>query len=261
MLSPQTKSSNFRIEINAGKCIYDGNMLKPDKRKGKLVLYKAYDNLCHVQWISRENNKVEDDLIIIDDAYLKRIEECKTGRVYMLNFIYSGKKLYFWMQDADESKDDAFVNEFNRVTGCLPSVGDVQKKLSSSVNIEELSQSIISQIRNVQRGEVERSRNKEVGFSELIRIEYFKDLLEIPEAVEELKKHMPEKYQTKEDVLDVIKNRFLDGSLKFLDISLKSHFNFLLSSLNIPIPEKDVADPMEYIVDNLEKKYEQEENN
>lgn len=252
MLSPQVKTSqNFCIEINAGKCIYDGNMLKPDKRKGKLVLYKAYDNLCHVQWVSRENNTVEDDLIIIDDAYLKRIEECKTGRVYMMNFIYSGKKLYFWMQDADESKDEVFVNEFNKVTGCLPSSGG-EKKTGSNVNIAELSQSLISQIRNVQKGEVE----KGVCFSDLIRVEYFTKLLEIPEAVEELKKHMPEKYQTKEDVLDVVKNRFLDGSLKFLDISLKSHFNFLLSSLNIPLPDKEVTDPMEYIVDNLEKKYE-----
>ncbi|EUR64699.1 hypothetical protein PFBG_05172 [Plasmodium falciparum 7G8] len=135
-----------------------------------------YDNLYNFQWINRENNEIEDNLILTKSISLERVEQ----------YIY---------------------------------------------------------------------------FKDIFKGEYFSKLLEIPEALEELKIHMPEGYKTKEDIIDVINSRALNPNLKALDMSLPTHLNFVLISLNLPPHEGEVNDPMEYIVDALEKKYTKEENN
>lgn len=62
-----------------------GKMVHPDTRKGLLYVYQAEDGLIHFCWKNRTTNKVEDDLIIFpDDCEFKRVEQCKTGRVYLL---------------------------------------------------------------------------------------------------------------------------------------------------------------------------------
>ncbi|CAK0800841.1 unnamed protein product [Prorocentrum cordatum] len=53
----------------------------------------------HFQWFDREKNETSVDLIVINDAYFEKIEKCKDGRVYILRFTSSDKKLFFWMQD------------------------------------------------------------------------------------------------------------------------------------------------------------------
>ncbi|EWC74136.1 hypothetical protein C923_05240 [Plasmodium falciparum UGT5.1] len=108
-------SAKIHLQINAGKCIYDGKMVKPDKRKGKLVLYKIYDNLYNFQWINRENNEIEDNLILTKSISLERVEQCKTGRVYLLRNKTRGEISFYWMQDYDDSKDEIFVKQFNSI--------------------------------------------------------------------------------------------------------------------------------------------------
>lgn len=253
-----SRSSKFRIEINAGKCIYDGNIIKPDKRKGKLRLYRASDELLHMQWINRETNKVEDDLIVIEDVFLKKIEECKTGRVYLLKFIVSDKKMFFWMQDFDDSKDEAFVRKFNAATG---------HDTSKESNSKREKQSTISSINEkpVKFPYGDDSLNylldpkKTVTFKDLFNDKYLYKLLDIPEVVDELKTHMPEGYQTKEDIIDAIQKRAFNTSLSFFDSTLFTHFNFLLHLLELPLPTEEVKDPMEYIIKSLNKKYNNEQ--
>merc|ERR1719161_659617 len=67
----------------------------------------------HFQWMEREKNETAIDLIVINDAYLEKIEKCKTGRVYLLRFTSSEKKLFFWMQEPKSDKDDELVKTFN----------------------------------------------------------------------------------------------------------------------------------------------------
>ncbi|PHJ20688.1 adhesion regulating molecule region protein, partial [Cystoisospora suis] len=57
----------------AGKCRIEGSMVSPDTRKGRLQICEGEDGLTHVQWINRENQRTEDDLIVINDAYLERV--------------------------------------------------------------------------------------------------------------------------------------------------------------------------------------------
>merc|ERR1719409_1164029 len=78
----------------------------------------------HFQWMDREKNEVAMDLIVINDAYLEKIEQCKTGRVYLLRFTSSEKKLFFWMQEPKTDKDEEFMKTFNQTIGAtIPEKG------------------------------------------------------------------------------------------------------------------------------------------
>merc|ERR1740130_1974506 len=78
----------------------------------------------HFQWFDREKSETAVDLIVINDAYLEKIEQCKTGRVYLLRFTSSNKKLFFWMQEPKTDKDDDFVTKFNEAIGAkIPEKG------------------------------------------------------------------------------------------------------------------------------------------
>ena len=43
-------------ECKAGKMDWDGSNVTPDRRKGKLMLVRDPDELCHVWWWDREAN-------------------------------------------------------------------------------------------------------------------------------------------------------------------------------------------------------------
>lgn len=93
-------------------------MVHPDKRKGLLYIYQSEDSLMHFCWQDRHTGTfscisldlsyfisdiivgvVEDDLIIFpDDCEYVRVPQCTTGRVYVLKFKSSNRKLFFWMQ-------------------------------------------------------------------------------------------------------------------------------------------------------------------
>merc|ERR1719253_1930759 len=97
---------------------WDGKMVTAKKEKGKVILMTSEDEqLMHFQWIDREKNEVVTDLIVINDAYLEEIKQCKTGRVYLLRFTSSEKKLFFWMQEPKADKDADLVKTFNETIG------------------------------------------------------------------------------------------------------------------------------------------------
>jgi len=100
-------------------------MVTADKRKGKVVLFTSEDDsLTHFQWHDREKNEVVIDLIVINDAYLEKIEKCTTGRVYILRFTSSDKKMFFWMQEPKEENDADLIKKFNEAVGAeIPKKG------------------------------------------------------------------------------------------------------------------------------------------
>jgi len=122
---PARPNGTVHVEFRAGRMDWDGKMVKPDKRKGKIVLSTSEEEqLMHFQWYDREKNEVATDLIVINDAYLERIEKCTTGRVYLLRFTSSDKKLFFWMQEPKTEKDAEFVKTFNETIGAkIPEKG------------------------------------------------------------------------------------------------------------------------------------------
>lgn len=76
-----------------------GSTVTPDKRKGTVYIQQTDDSLIHFCWKDRTSGNVEDDLIIFpDDCEFKRVNQCTTGRVYVLKFKAGSKRLFFWMQ-------------------------------------------------------------------------------------------------------------------------------------------------------------------
>eukprot|EP00929_Paragymnodinium_shiwhaense_P009892 TRINITY_DN114284_c0_g1_i1.p1 TRINITY_DN114284_c0_g1~~TRINITY_DN114284_c0_g1_i1.p1 ORF type:complete len:287 (+),score=102.69 TRINITY_DN114284_c0_g1_i1:87-947(+) len=106
------------VEFRAGKCEWDGKMVTPDKKKGKVVLYTSEeDQLMHFQWVDREKNEVALDLIFFNDAYFQEIKKCKDGRVFLLRFTSSDKKHFFWLQEPKDEGDADLMKKFNETVG------------------------------------------------------------------------------------------------------------------------------------------------
>jgi len=122
---PSRPQGQIHAEFKAGRCDWDGKLITPDKRKGKIVLFTSEDEqLTHFQWHDREKSEVVTDLIVINDAYFQKIEKCKTGRVYILRFTSSDKKLFFWMQEPKEEGDKENIEKFNTAIGAkIPEKG------------------------------------------------------------------------------------------------------------------------------------------
>lgn len=104
------------VEFRAGRLWKDkdSNTIRADKRKG-LVVVKRYtdDQLIHFTWKDRSTGAVDLDLILFpDDANWRRVKECTTGRVYVLEF-KTGTRNFFWMQEPSDAKDEEYTELIN----------------------------------------------------------------------------------------------------------------------------------------------------
>lgn len=117
-------SANARnlVEFKAGRMnLVDAaggasKMVHPDSRKGLVYIYSADDGLIHFCWKDRTTGLIEDDLIVFpDDCEFKKVDQCKTGRVYVLKFKSSTRKLFFWCQEPDVEKDEENCRRINEI--------------------------------------------------------------------------------------------------------------------------------------------------
>lgn len=127
------------VEFRAGRMNMVGKMVHPDVRKGLVYLNQSEDGLMHFCWKDRNTGKVEDDLIVFpDDFEFKRVEQCKTGRVYVLKFKTSSRRMFFWMQEPKTDKDEEHCRRVNELMNNPPSAnrsgsdsGDLQYMLNN----------------------------------------------------------------------------------------------------------------------------------
>ncbi|KAK6308255.1 hypothetical protein J4Q44_G00215260 [Coregonus suidteri] len=99
-------SSKFLVEFRAGKMTMKGSTVTPDKRKGQVYVQQTDDSLIHFCWLDRTSGNLDDDLIIFpDDCEFKRVNQCTTGRVFVLKLKAGSKRLFFWMQEP-KTKDE-----------------------------------------------------------------------------------------------------------------------------------------------------------
>ncbi|XP_067096823.1 proteasomal ubiquitin receptor ADRM1 [Osmerus mordax] len=131
-------SSKYLVEFRAGKMTLKGSTVTPDKRKGTVYIQQTDDSLIHFCWKDRTTGNVDDDLIIFpDDCEFKRVNQCTTGRVFVLKFKAGSKRLFFWMQEPKTDKDEEHcrkVNEFLNnppMPGALGSGGSGSHELSA----------------------------------------------------------------------------------------------------------------------------------
>lgn len=136
-LGGSSGGSRHLVEFRAGRMTMVGKMVHPDARKGLLYVYQAEDGLIHFCWKDRTTNKVEDDLIIFpDDCEFKRVEQCKTGRVFLLKFKSTSRRLFFWSQEPKGDKDEEWCRRINDVMNNPPTANSLSSTRGGSDNNE-----------------------------------------------------------------------------------------------------------------------------
>jgi len=71
-------------------------------------------------------------MIFPDDIETKRIIQCTTGRVFLMKFKSSNKKLFFWMQETETDKDDKNWRKVNDYLNNPPPVGSNSSSASGA---------------------------------------------------------------------------------------------------------------------------------
>uniref|UniRef100_A0A673MMA6 Proteasomal ubiquitin receptor ADRM1-like n=1 Tax=Sinocyclocheilus rhinocerous TaxID=307959 RepID=A0A673MMA6_9TELE len=138
-------SSKYLVEFRAGKMTLKGSTVTPDKRKGLLYIQQTDDSLIHFCWKDRSTGNAEDDLIIFpDDCEFKKVNQCTTGRVFVLKFKAGSKRLFFWLQEPKTDKDEEYCRKVNEylnnppIPGTLGSGGSSSHELSALGGISEV---------------------------------------------------------------------------------------------------------------------------
>jgi len=92
-----------------------------------LSVLQADDQLMHLQWKDRGTGTIEDDLIIFpDDVEFKAVPACTTGRVFVLKFKTSNKRMFFWMQEPKADKDEELCKKVNENLNNPPAPGSAR---------------------------------------------------------------------------------------------------------------------------------------
>ncbi|CDR43148.1 CYFA0S11e00760g1_1 [Cyberlindnera fabianii] len=103
------------IKFRAGKVNYDvqSHTATPEPTQGVVTIKPSDDDeetgFYTFEWAPKDNvvNLEKDELLIVaGDATWTHIKECKTGRVFALEFLSSGVRHFFWMQETNENEDD-----------------------------------------------------------------------------------------------------------------------------------------------------------
>ncbi|CAK0789009.1 unnamed protein product [Prorocentrum cordatum] len=244
MFQPQqAQAGEVHVEFRAGQCKWDGRLVTPEKSKGKVALVTTEeDGLMHFRWANREKNDTALDLIVINDAYFEKIEKCKDGRVYVLRFTSSDKKLIFWMQEPDENSDVALIKKFNDAVGAkIPEKGSsgsgsapVAAATASSPGAPaepnpEL-QAILQQFLQAQSA----PRAPPVPLSAVLTTEVLQGLLEDEAAVKEMTELLPATHRNPAGVREALASPQLQQSLQGLSQAIHSdQLPMLLAALGL----------------------------
>jgi len=223
---PQRPNGTVHVEFRAGRMDWDGRMVTADKRKGKIVLMTVEDEqLMHFQWHDRDKNETAVDLIVINDAYLEKIEKCKTGRVYLLRFTSSNKKLFFWMQEPKTDKDEELMKKFNETIGATipekgaakPAAGAAPAPAAPGGPMDPQMKAILEQFLAAQG-----PRTPPVPLSAVLTTEVLQSLMTDQAAVAEMAPLLPPGQQSSEDLREALGSPQLQQSMTALSQAIHS---------------------------------------
>lgn len=269
---PVRPNGLVHVEFKAGKMDWDGKKVTADKRKGKVLLFTSEDEqLTHFQWIDREKNEIGLDLIVINDAYFERIEKVKDGRVYLLRFTSSDKKLFFWMQEPKTEGDEEIMKKFNESVGAnIPekksggaaaSAGGHSTGPGAGANIDPQLSAVLQQFLESQGGQ-SAQRTPPIPMTAALTTEVLSGLGSDEAAVAEMTPLLPEGHRSAEGVREALASPQLQQSLRALTQAVHSdQLPVLFASLGLdPSTIASAApgtDALELLCRAMESKYKQ----
>jgi len=102
------------VVFNAGKCEFDGTTVTPLKEKGQVSVGKT-NGMPEFLWRSRESGTADEAVVLLGVT----AHVCKSAgadaRVFYLNCDAGARRLFFWMQAKDTSKDDDNIKAIQAV--------------------------------------------------------------------------------------------------------------------------------------------------
>ncbi|XP_030386493.1 proteasomal ubiquitin receptor ADRM1 homolog [Scaptodrosophila lebanonensis] len=114
LFSGSGRNCNHLVEFRAGRMNLVGKVVHADVRKGLLYMLQSGNGLMHLCWKDRGTDMVEEDLIVFpNDFECQRMHQCVTGRVYLLKFRESTRRLFFWMQEPRTDRDEEYFQRIN----------------------------------------------------------------------------------------------------------------------------------------------------
>lgn len=94
------------VEFKAGRMSYDGRMVKPERTKGLIRVTQDASGMKQFQFLDAETkNKIEGFYVFPGDCKFERVKQSQ-DRVYLLEFSSSGRRHFYWMQEADKANDE-----------------------------------------------------------------------------------------------------------------------------------------------------------
>lgn len=257
------------VEFKAGKMDWDGRMVTPDKRKGKLSLLKDGEDLHHVTWTDRDKNEKIDDWVVVQDAYLERVQKCTTGRVYVLKYLSSKIRLFFWMQEPKDDKDEEMIKKFNdgigaeipakavaANTGAGAASGAAGSTGAAGAAAPGSQAALQAQLLAMLQGVQVQPRGPRVTLNNMLKPETLLTLAEDAEALAELKTHMPKEQQSDQDVVETLRSPQLKQNMSVLSQAIHSdQLPTLFTMLGLRGGPQPGEDPMESLIKALEQKH------
>eukprot|EP01134_Creolimax_fragrantissima_P002291 CFRG2291T1 len=131
--------SPYLLEFKAGRMKRDGKTITPDNRKGSVYIHQSDDSLMHFCWKDRKTNKSDDDsdlIVFPDEAVFSKVKQTDQ-RVFMLTFKTSYKRMFFWLQEADDSDDSKLVKKVNHLLDNPPVPGADVENLFDTLEEDE----------------------------------------------------------------------------------------------------------------------------
>lgn len=275
---PTRPAGHVHVEFKAGRMDWDGRMVTPDKRKGKILLYTSEeDQLTHFQWLDRDKNEVVTDLIVINDAYLERIQKCTSGRAYILRFTSSDKKMFFWMQEPSTDKDEENVKKFNEAVGATipekpatpaaPAAGTPAAAApagapaagaAAAQDIDPALRAVLAQFLTQQPAAGGTAQRAPLPMTTVLTTEVLQGLLTDEAACSEMIGLLPDSHKNQEGLSEVLASPQLQQSLSALTQAVHSdQLPVLLASLGLDpsVVAGASGDALELLCRAMEAKY------
>ena len=116
-LMNQQEQHDDLLSFRAGRMMMDeNNIVTAQPHRGKIKFYKSEEGLLHLEWRNRLTNASDLDIILFPNcAKWQKIEQCKDGRVYLLKFMDSNRREFFWMQEPSNEKDQETEQHINKL--------------------------------------------------------------------------------------------------------------------------------------------------
>jgi 26S proteasome regulatory subunit N13 len=114
----------YHLEFKAGRLTQSGTRVTADPRKGVVQVSTSPEGILQVQHRERvSGNLIDEALLFEGSATFERVPQCTTGRVYVLKFVGSSRRMFFWIQEPSEAKDAENCAKLNELIANPPPPG------------------------------------------------------------------------------------------------------------------------------------------